>query len=188
MTVSYVPCVPTYAHNSTPAMLSYATATGTVAQLVKIDNDLYVRDYSRCVLCYKCVEACGVEAQNTFAIAVAGRGFDARISTEFTVPLTDSACVYCGNCIGVCPTGALMFRSEYEMRQAGTWNEAEQTHTDTICPYCGVGCTLTLHVQDNQIVRVTSPLDHEVGHGHLCIKGRFGWQFVQNCADRTQPS
>ena len=160
----------------------------TVAQPVKIDNDLYVRDYSRCVLCYKCVEACGVEAQNTFAIAVAGRGFDARISTEFTVPLTDSACVYCGNCIGVCPTGALMFRSEYEMRQAGTWNEAEQTHTDTICPYCGVGCTLTLHVQDNQIVRVTSPLDHEVGHGHLCIKGRFGWQFVQNRADRTQPS
>jgi len=160
----------------------------TVAQPVKIDNDLYVRDYSRCVLCYKCVEACGVEAQNTFAIAVAGRGFDARISTEFALPLTDSACVYCGNCIGVCPTGALMFRSEYEMRQAGTWNEAAQTRTDTICPYCGVGCTLTLHVQDNQIVRVTSPLDHEVGHGHLCIKGRFGWQFVQNRADRTQPS
>ena len=76
-------------------MLSYATATGTVAQLVKIDNDLYVRDYSRCVLCYKCVAACGVEAQNTFAIAVAGRGFDARLSTEFAVPLTDSACV-CG--------------------------------------------------------------------------------------------
>lgn len=164
------------------------TGAETVAQPVKVDNELYVRDYSRCVLCYKCVEACGVKAQNTFAIAVAGRGFDARISTEFALPLTDSACVYCGNCIGVCPTGALMFRSEYEMRQAGTWNEAAQTHTDTICPYCGVGCTLTLHVQDNQIVRVTSPLDHEVGHGHLCIKGRFGWQFVQNRADRTQPS
>ena len=164
------------------------TGAETVAQPAKIDNDLYVRDYSRCILCYKCVESCGVEAQNTFAIAVAGRGFDARISTEFALPLTDSACVYCGNCIGVCPTGALMFRSEYDMRQAGTWNEAVQTHTDTICPYCGVGCTLTLHVQDNQIVSVTSPLDHEVGHGHLCIKGRFGWQFVQNRADHTQPS
>ena len=159
-----------------------------VAQPVKIDNDLYVRDYARCILCYKYVESCGVEAQNTFAITVAGRGFEARISTEFALPLTDSACVYCGNCIGVCPTGALMFRSEYEMRQAGTWNEAAQTRTDTICPYCGVGCTLTLQVQDNQIVRVTSPLDHEVGHGHLCIKGRFGWQFVQNRADREQPS
>ena len=90
----------------------------------KIDNDLYVRDYSKCVLCYKCVEACGVDAQNTFAIAVAGRGFSAHIATEFDVPLPDSACVYCGNCIGVCPTGALMFKSEYDMRQAGTWDES----------------------------------------------------------------
>ena len=151
----------------------------TVAQPVKIDNDLYVRDYGKCILCYKCVQACGEEAQNTFAIAVAGRGFDSRISTEYSVPLPDSACVYCGNCIGVCPTGALMFKSEYDMREAGTWNESEQERTDTICPYCGVGCTLTLHVQDNQIVKATSPLDQEVTRGHLCIKGRFGWQFVR---------
>jgi predicted molibdopterin-dependent oxidoreductase YjgC len=152
----------------------------TVAQPVKVDNNLYVRDYSRCILCYKCVEACGVDAQNTFAIGVAGRGFETRISTESNRPLPESACVYCGNCIGVCPTGALMFKSEFDMRQAGTWDEAKQTVTDTICPYCGVGCTLQLHVQDNSIVRVTSPLDHDVTSGHLCIKGRFGWQFVQN--------
>ena len=145
---------------------------------MKIDNDLYVRDYSKCILCYKCVEACGTDAQNTFAIAVAGRGFDARISTEDNVPLPESACVYCGNCIGVCPTGALMFRSEYELRRLGKWDESRQTQTDTICPYCGVGCTLSLHVQDNQIVKVTSPLDVEVTHGHLCIKGRFGFEFV----------
>lgn len=150
----------------------------TVAQPVKVDNDLYVRDYSKCILCYKCVEACGTDAQNTFAIAVAGRGFDARISTEANVPLPDSACVYCGNCIGVCPTGALMFRSEYELRKSGQWDESRQTQTDTICPYCGVGCTLSLHVQDNQIVKVTSPLDVQVTHGHLCIKGRFGFEFV----------
>ena len=138
-----------------------------------------------CILCYKCVEACGVDAQNTFAIAVAGRGFDARISTEWNVGLPDSACVYCGNCIGVCPTGALMFRSEHEMREAGTWDESAQTVTDTICPYCGVGCTLSLHVQDNAIVKVTSPMDSSVTDGHLCIKGRFGFQFVQNrAADR----
>lgn len=154
------------------------TAAETVAQPVKVDNDLYVRDYTKCILCYKCVEACGTDAQNTFAIAVAGRGFDARISTEGNVPLPDSACVYCGNCIGVCPTGALMFRSEYELRKLGTWDESRQTVTDTICPYCGVGCTLSLHVQDNRIVKVTSPLDVEVTHGHLCIKGRFGFEFV----------
>ena len=152
----------------------------TVSEEVKIDNDLYIRDYNKCILCYKCVQACGSEAQNTFAISVAGRGFDSRISTEYSVPLTDSACVYCGNCIGVCPTGALMFKTEYDMRQTGTWEESRQSSTDTICPYCGVGCTITLHVQDNQIVKATSPLDQEVTRGHLCIKGRFGWQFVQS--------
>ena len=156
-----------------------ATAA-TVAQPVKVHDDLYVRDYSKCILCYKCVEACGVDAQNTFAIAVAGRGFDATISTEFDTLLTDSACVYCGNCIGVCPTGALMFKTEFDMRESGTWDEKSQTVTETICTYCGVGCTLELHVQDNEIVRVMSPLDHDVTSGHLCIKGRFGWKHVQN--------
>jgi len=158
----------------------FGPKAATVAQPPKIDNDLYIRDYSKCILCYKCVEACGKDAQNTFAIAVAGRGFGVRISTESGRPLTDSACVYCGNCIGVCPTGALMFKSEYDMRRAGTWDESKQTQTDTICPYCGVGCTLELRVQDNTIVKVTSPMDHDVTSGHLCIKGRFGWQFVQN--------
>ncbi|MBZ5703132.1 MAG: 4Fe-4S binding protein, partial [Acidobacteriia bacterium] len=150
----------------------------TVAQPVKIDNDLYVRDYGKCILCYKCVEACGQDAQNTFAIAVAGRGFAARISTEYNVPLPESACVYCGNCIGVCPTGALMFRSEFEMRRAGAWDESRQTQTDTICPYCGVGCTLTVHVQQEKIVKVTSPIDQPVTRGNLCIKGRFGWEWI----------
>ncbi len=166
--------VPGHHHAAGPGSAS------TVAQPVKVDNDLYVRDYARCILCYKCVQACGVEAQNTFAIAVAGRGFDARISTELATPLPESACVYCGNCIGVCPTGALMFKSEHDLRQAGRWDESKQSVTDTICPYCGVGCTLQLRVQDNAIVRVTSPLDNDVTSGHLCIKGRFGWQFVQN--------
>jgi len=157
----------------------FGSDAATVAQPPKIDNDLYIRDYSKCILCYKCVEACGVDAQNTFAIAVAGRGFDAHIATEYDIPLPESACVYCGNCIAVCPTGALMFKVEYDMRQAGAWDESRQTQADTICPYCGVGCNLTVHEQDGKIVRVTSPLDHSVTHGNLCIKGRFGWQFVQ---------
>ncbi|MFL5910737.1 MAG: 2Fe-2S iron-sulfur cluster-binding protein [Gaiellaceae bacterium] len=152
----------------------------TVAQAVKVDNDLYVRDYSKCILCYKCVEACGVDHQNTFAIAVAGRGFGAHISTELDVSLPESACVYCGNCIAVCPTGALMPTSEFEHRAAGTWDEEKQTEVDTVCPYCGVGCNLTLHVQDDEIVKVTSPDDHDVTRGNLCIKGRFGYQYVQN--------
>jgi predicted molibdopterin-dependent oxidoreductase YjgC len=154
--------------------------SATVAQPVKVDNDLYVRDYSRCILCYKCVEACGEDHQNTFAIAVAGRGFDSHISTELDVSLPESACVYCGNCVAVCPTGALMPKSEFDLREAGTWDESKQAQVDTVCPYCGVGCNLTLHVQDGDIVKVTSPDDHDVTRGNLCIKGRFGFQHVQN--------
>jgi predicted molibdopterin-dependent oxidoreductase YjgC len=150
----------------------------TVGVPVKDDNELYVRDYAKCILCYQCVDACGTQWQNTFAIAVAGRGFDAHISTEYDVALPDSACVYCGNCIAVCPTGALMPRTEWTMRAAGRWDEDDQTTTDTICPYCGVGCNLTLHVQDNRIVKVTSPEDHSITHGNLCIKGRFGFEHV----------
>jgi predicted molibdopterin-dependent oxidoreductase YjgC len=157
----------------------------TVAQDVKVDNDLYVRDYSKCILCYRCVEACGVDHQNTFAIHVAGRGFGAHISTELDVPLPESACVYCGNCIAVCPTGALMFKSEYDLRQAGLWDESQQTEVRTVCPYCGVGCNLELHVQDGDIVKVTSPDDHDVTRGNLCIKGRFGFQHVQNRPPRV---
>ena len=164
------------AYGADPAR--FGAAPATVAQPVKDDNDLYVRDYSKCVLCYKCVEACGTDAQNTFAIAVAGRGFHAHISTEVDVPLPESACVYCGNCIAVCPTGALMAKPEFALREAGQWVPERQTVTDTICPYCGVGCTLTAHVQDNRIVKITSPLENGVTQGNLCVKGRFGFEYV----------
>jgi predicted molibdopterin-dependent oxidoreductase YjgC len=167
-------------HHDEPDGLTAAT----VHAPVKVDNELYVRDYSKCILCYKCVDACGDQHQNTFAITVAGRGFDARISTEYVVPLPESACVYCGNCIAVCPTGALMFKSEHDLRGAGAWDEDRQTVTTTVCPYCGVGCNLELHVQDNEIVRVSSPADHDVTLGNLCIKGRFGFQHVQDRGGR----
>ncbi|MET8990540.1 2Fe-2S iron-sulfur cluster-binding protein [Nonomuraea wenchangensis] len=156
----------------------FGADAATVEQPAKVDNDLYIRDYSKCILCYKCVDACGEQWQNTFAIGVAGRGFDATISTEFDAPLTDSACVYCGNCVEVCPTGALSFKTEFDMRAEGTWDESRQSETTTICSYCGVGCNLTLHVQDNKIVKVTSPHDNPVTKGNLCVKGRFGYGYV----------
>jgi predicted molibdopterin-dependent oxidoreductase YjgC len=162
----------------------FGDSARTVEQPVKVDNDLYVRDYSKCILCYKCVDACGDQAQNTFAIAVAGRGFEAHIATEFETPLPTSACVYCGNCIGVCPTGALMPKREHDKREAGTWDESEQSVTSTICPYCGVGCVLDVHVQDGEIVKVSSPMDSSVTEGHLCIKGRFGFDFVRGAPRR----
>lgn len=150
----------------------------TVKQPVKIHDEMFVRDYERCVLCYKCVEACGTDAQNTFAIAVAGRGFDAHISTEYDVRLDESACVYCGNCVEVCPTGALVPGTEFDLRKLGDWRSDEQTVTRTVCSYCGVGCNLELHVQDNQVVKVTSPKDHDISSGNLCVKGRYGWQYL----------
>ncbi len=158
-----------------------------VSEPVRRHDELYVRDYDRCVLCYKCVDACGTEAQYTFAIAVAGRGFDARISTEFDVELPESACVYCGNCIGVCPTGALIFTREYDLHESGRFDPEAQAVTTTVCPYCGVGCNLELHTQDDQIFRVTSPADHEVTSGHLCIKGRFGFEYAGGARPGRRP-
>ena len=167
---------PTPGHHHSPLVGQAAT----VAEPAKVEDDLYVRDYSRCILCYKCVDACGEQHQNTFAISVAGRGFDSHISTEFDVPLPGSACVYCGNCIAVCPTGALEGKIAWDMKEAGSWDQARQKVTRTVCSYCGVGCNLDVHTQDGRIVDVRSPLDHEVTLGNLCIKGRFGWMYVHS--------
>ena len=160
-----------------------ASDAATVAQPVKVDNELYVRDYSKCILCYKCVEACGTDAQNTFAIAVAGRGFDAHISTEYDVPLPDSACVYCGNCIGVCPTGALMFSSEHELRARGDVGRSAANAHRYDLPVLRRRLHAALHVQDDAIVKVTSPIENGVTHGNLCIKGRFGFIRAEPAAD-----
>ncbi|MCX5359593.1 2Fe-2S iron-sulfur cluster-binding protein [Streptomyces sp. NBC_00124] len=146
----------------------------------RFDDDLMVRDPGKCILCRRCVDVCGDQGQSTFAIAVSGRGSDTRVTVEHDAPLTDSACVYCGNCLDVCPTGALWSRSEFDGRAAGIWDESAQVRTSTVCGHCGVGCGLTLHVQDNDIVRVTAPHDDPVTRGNLCIKGRFGYQHVQN--------
>ena len=145
------------------------------------DNQLYVRDYDKCILCYRCVEACGPDVQNTFALTVAGRGFDAGIAAGYGETLPGSACVFCGNCVAVCPTGALMDRREHELRQAGRWDESRYDVVQTTCSYCGVGCQLALHVdrQTNEIVKVTSPEDHSITQGFLCVKGRYGYSFVQ---------
>ncbi|HXX40035.1 MAG TPA: 2Fe-2S iron-sulfur cluster-binding protein [bacterium] len=157
----------------------FGTDVRRVDEMLRDDNALYVRDYGKCILCYKCVEACGDDAQFTFALSVAGRGFGARIDTGADTPLLDSRCVFCGNCVAVCPTGALMPLIEQRMRQAGEWDETRQHVTGTICPYCGVGCAVELHVQDNRIVKVTSPADHGVTRGNLCVKGRFGFTYVR---------
>ena len=167
-------------HGADPAR--FGDDVARVSEPVREDNLLYVRDHDKCILCYRCVEVCGEDAQFTFALSVAGRGFQARVDTGAGTPLPDSRCVFCGNCVAVCPTGALMPSIEHRLRQDGTWDESRQQVTTTTCPYCGVGCPLELHVQDNRIVKVTSPRDHPVTYGNLCVKGRFGFAYVEGAA------
>ena len=81
------------------------------------DNPFYLRDYSQCVLCWRCVQVCAEDAQYTFALTLDGRGHDTRVSTAFDIPMTDSPCVFCGQCIGVCPTGALKPKVEWGLQQ-----------------------------------------------------------------------
>jgi len=80
---------------------------------LKDDNPFYIRDYSKCIMCWRCVQACGEDTQWAFAITKAGRGFDARIATFFDKPIPESTCVYCGNCVQACPTGALKAKREF---------------------------------------------------------------------------
>lgn len=87
------------------------------------DNPMYLRDYSKCVLCWRCVQVCAEDAQYTYAINFTGRGFETQISTFFNKPLTESTCVFCGQCVGVCPTGALKPKREYLLSQGKTAGE-----------------------------------------------------------------
>jgi predicted molibdopterin-dependent oxidoreductase YjgC len=95
------------------------------------DNPFYVRDYNQCVLCMRCVQVCGTDAQYAFALTLDGRGFETHVSTAFNRPMPESSCVFCGQCIGVCPTGALKPKIEWGLEQG--WDE-EQIRANTRRP------------------------------------------------------
>jgi NADH dehydrogenase/NADH:ubiquinone oxidoreductase subunit G len=90
------------------------------------DNPMYVRDYSKCILCWRCVQVCAEDAQYTFAINFEGRGFETRIGTFFDKPMPETTCVFCGQCVGVCPTGALKSKREWLLEQGKTLDEMMQ--------------------------------------------------------------
>ena len=92
---------------------SESVSNGTTPVTILDDNPFYIRDYSKCILCWRCVQACGEDVQWTFAIHRAGRGFETRIATFFDQPIPESTCVYCGNCVQACPTGALKPKREF---------------------------------------------------------------------------
>lgn len=146
-------------------------------------NPFIIRDFSRCILCGRCVKACN-EVQVNKAIDYSRRG-DGQISKIIAAddkPLADSECVFCGECVQACPVGALV---EKEVRfEARPWDTQK---IRTTCSYCGVGCQMHLHVQDDKVVKVTGVEDAAPNYGSLCVKGRFGFDFI-NASDRlTRP-
>ena len=137
-------------------------------------NPLIVRDFSRCINCGRCVQACN-EIQVNLAISHGYRGAEAKIVTSGDRPLIESDCVFCGECVQACPVGALI-----EKKALGRWRPWAAKKVRTTCPYCGVGCQQWLHVQDGRIVKVTGVEGAEPNQGRLCVKGRFGYDFIHS--------
>lgn len=135
-------------------------------------NPLIIRDFSRCILCGRCIQACN-EIQVNRAISFGYRGTDAKVIAGTDVALKDSDCVFCGECVQACPVGALV-----EKKSRFLWRPWETETIRTTCPYCGVGCQLNLHVKDGRIVKVTGVEDAAPNKGRLCVKGRFGFDFI----------
>jgi predicted molibdopterin-dependent oxidoreductase YjgC len=148
---------------------------------VDANNPFIVRDYNKCVLCERCTRICD-EIQGSFAIEYAHRGFNTKVGVPFDRSLTESDCVFCGQCVNVCPVGALTERSKL-----GKGREWEFQKVRTTCSYCGVGCTLILNVKDGQIVRVTTDRAAGVNQGNLCVKGKFGFDYVHSPDRLTDP-
>jgi predicted molibdopterin-dependent oxidoreductase YjgC len=139
------------------------------------DNPFILRDYENCISCYRCVRVCA-EQEGDYAISIMNRGFDTQITTEFGGLLKDSACTFCGQCIQTCPTGALA--DIKALAHADVPGETEKTRT--ICPYCGVGCSVDVMTRGNEIVGILPAMDGPANEGALCVKGQFAFDFVDH--------
>ncbi len=151
------------------------------AYAIDDSNPFFERDYNKCIVCRRCVRACnymnGVEA-----IGLVWRGFKVKVGTAYDGYLQDSPCEFCGMCVEVCPTGALVPK-----QRKGKGREWEFQKVTTVCPYCGVGCQLELNVKGNRVVQVTSHWEGPANHGFTCVKGRFGWDFIHHPDRLTKP-
>jgi predicted molibdopterin-dependent oxidoreductase YjgC len=138
-------------------------------------NPFILRDYDLCISCYRCVRVCA-EQEGDYAISVRNRGFHTQITTEFDNELRDSACTFCGQCVQTCPTGALADRRALRHEQL----PGELKKTRTVCPYCGVGCSVDMLTKGETIVAIQPAMDGPANEGALCIKGQFAYDFIQH--------
>ena len=148
---------------------------------VVIDNShTYIAvDMARCINCYACVRICA-DVQGQFVWHVLGRGEESQILPDSFGAFGDSTCVSCGACSDACPTGALEDKTVIERGFPTTW-------TKTTCPYCGTGCEMNVGVRDDRVVQVKPVMDAPVNYGHLCVKGRYAYDFVDANDRVTEP-
>ncbi len=139
-----------------------------------LSNPFIARDNDKCILCGRCVRVCE-EVVGRDILGWAHRGFTTSVVPTMEKDLADTDCVFCGSCISVCPVGALA-----EKGMVGKGRKWEMDKVKTICPYCGTGCSIELNVKDGNIIGVTSSEEGTVNGRALCVKGRFGYNFVQH--------
>ena len=138
-------------------------------------NPFILRDYDQCISCYRCVRVCA-EQESDYAISVMNRGFSTQITTEFNNLLEESDCTFCGQCVQTCPTGALADRKALRAESLPEPLEA----TRSVCPYCGVGCSVDLMSKGDKLVAIRPARDGGANEGALCVKGQFAFDFVQH--------
>jgi predicted molibdopterin-dependent oxidoreductase YjgC len=136
-------------------------------------------DMNKCILCTRCIRACA-DVQGRFVWSLAERGFNTRVVAGADTDMLDARCESCGACVAFCPTGALDNKMSMGM---GVPDKV----VTTTCTYCGVGCQFDLNVKDNKIIRVTSNPNAAVNGNHLCVKGRYGYDFVHHSDRLTKP-
>jgi predicted molibdopterin-dependent oxidoreductase YjgC len=138
-------------------------------------NPMILRDYDQCISCYRCVRVCA-EQEGDYAISIAGRGFHTQITTEFAGHLENSACTFCGQCVQTCPTGALGDKRALQFEKL----PEPIKKTRSICPYCGVGCSVDIMSKGEKIVGVQPAMKGPANEGALCVKGQFAWDWSQH--------
>ena len=146
---------------------------------IREDNPFITYEPNKCIVCSRCTRICN-DVVMAGTIEITGRGFRAMPDTAYRTPRTLKNCEFCGQCVSTCPTGALTDRKG---RGKGRFLDVKKVKTT--CSYCGTGCNFYLHVKDNKVIKVSSDYDAPVNHGNLCIKGRYGYDYIHS-ADRLK--